>query len=215
VPLFFVVLGATVISFPWASNLAYRIAGSEPPAAGAKGEIGKGGEKKDRKGKGGEGKGGGTAGLAALPPADLNLSGLDGAWQKAIQLPRSWKTVTLRLPASDRAPWTFTIDEGSAGQPQHRTTLTVNRQSGEVMRTETYASLDSGRRFRTWLRFVHTGEYYGIVGQTIAGIASAAGAVLVYTGLALAWRRFFAWRSRTDFSLSFKTDRLKSVLPNR
>ncbi len=32
VPLFVVVLSATVISYPWASNLAYRVMGEEPPA---------------------------------------------------------------------------------------------------------------------------------------------------------------------------------------
>ena len=30
VPLFFVVAGALVISYPWASNLVYRLAGSQP-----------------------------------------------------------------------------------------------------------------------------------------------------------------------------------------
>jgi uncharacterized iron-regulated membrane protein len=46
------------------------------------------------------------------------------------------------------------------------------------------------------MRFVHTGEYYGLTGQTIAGIASLGGALLVWTGLALAYRRFRAWLAR-------------------
>ena len=37
-----------------------------------------------------------------------------------------------------------------------------------------------------------TGEIYGLTGQTIAGLASAGGAVLVYTGLWLALRRLVA-----------------------
>ena len=49
---------------------------------------------------------------------------------------------------------------------------------------------------RTILRFAHTGEVLGLPGQTIAGIASAGGVVLVYTGLALSLRRFVAWRRR-------------------
>ena len=44
--------------------------------------------------------------------------------------------------------------------------------------------------------FAHTGEVYGIVGQTAAGVASLGGAVLVYTGIALSLRRFAAWRRR-------------------
>jgi uncharacterized iron-regulated membrane protein len=46
---------------------------------------------------------------------------------------------------------------------------------------------------RSFMRFAHTGEVAGIVGQTIAGVASLGGCFLVYTGLALALRRFRAW----------------------
>jgi hypothetical protein len=46
------------------------------------------------------------------------------------------------------------------------------------------------------LRFAHTGEVAGIAGQTLAGVVSAGASVLVYTGLALTWRRFRAWQAR-------------------
>jgi hypothetical protein len=36
----------------------------------------------------------------------------------------------------------------------------------------------------------------GIPGQTVAGLVTAGGAVLVWTGLALAWRRWRAWMKR-------------------
>jgi uncharacterized iron-regulated membrane protein len=204
-PLFFIVISATVISYPWASNLAYRLAGSEPPAAGAKGRGEKGGrtekgEDRTKRGNGkrGEGRGAPPAGPggSAAPPGDLDLTGMDAAWKLAESKNPAWRAITLRMPASNHAPWNFTIDEGQPGQPQLRGTLTVDRETGAVARWEPFDSLDRGRRFRTWLRFVHTGEYYGLIGQTIAGIASAGGAVLVFTGLSLAWRRFWAWRVR-------------------
>jgi uncharacterized iron-regulated membrane protein len=47
-----------------------------------------------------------------------------------------------------------------------------------------------------WFRFLHTGEAGGWPGQTLAGLASAGAAVLVYTGLSLALRRLFGWRAR-------------------
>ena len=56
--------------------------------------------------------------------------------------------------------------------------------------------MEPGQRLRFWFRFVHTGEYYGFAGQTIAGIASAGGVMLVWTGFSLAIRRFWAWRKR-------------------
>jgi uncharacterized iron-regulated membrane protein len=54
------------------------------------------------------------------------------------------------------------------------------------------------------MRFAHTGEYYGLVGQTIAGLVTAGSAVLVWTGLALTWRRFRAWRARAAAPRSAK-----------
>jgi hypothetical protein len=45
------------------------------------------------------------------------------------------------------------------------------------------------------MRFAHTGEVLGLAGQTIAGMATAGGTVLVYTGIALAFRRLRAWLS--------------------
>ena len=107
-----------------------------------------------------------------------------------------WRTITLRVPTSDTAPVVFTIDEGTGGQPHKRGTLTLDRATGAVVKWEPFSSGSPGRRLRTILRFAHTGEVLGVPGQTIAGIASAGGAMLVYTGLALSLRRFFAWRRR-------------------
>ncbi len=90
----------------------------------------------------------------------------------------------------------FIIDEGSGGQPQRRAQLTLNRKTGEVVRWEPFSANNAGRRLRSWARFVHTGEAGGAIGQTVATIASAGGALLVLTGLALACRRLWAWRSR-------------------
>jgi uncharacterized iron-regulated membrane protein len=39
------------------------------------------------------------------------------------------------------------------------------------------------------VRFLHTGEALGIVGQTVAGLVSFTSVIMVWTGIALAWRR--------------------------
>ena len=108
----------------------------------------------------------------------------------------SWRAISTRFAGPPQAPFAITIDEGYGGQPQKRGTLTVDRATGAVASWETFDALSPGRRARSWLRFAHTGEYYGLTGQTIAGLVSAGGAVLVYTGLALAWRRWWAWLRR-------------------
>jgi uncharacterized iron-regulated membrane protein len=178
VPLAIVVAGAVPISYPWASNLVYRLVGDTPPAPPA---------------------------AAAPRPAERPArsekpiyfsSGLDASWSAAQAQVPAWRTMTTRLATSERAPIVLTVDQGYGGQPQKRQTLTIDRASATIEKNETFESLSAGRRVRSWLRFAHTGEFYGLTGQTIAGIVSAGGAVLVYTGIALALRRLVSWIGR-------------------
>jgi uncharacterized iron-regulated membrane protein len=90
----------------------------------------------------------------------------------------------------------FAIDSSFGGQPQSRTTLALDKHSSQTVSRTTFADQTTGQRVRSWNRFVHTGEYYGFTGQTIAGIASLAGVFLVYTGFSLTLRRFAAWIRR-------------------
>jgi uncharacterized iron-regulated membrane protein len=169
-PLFIIVLSAVVISYPWASNLVYRIVGETPPAQRA----------------------------PPAPSAQQSAPRMDGLEQllaQAEQQTPDWQSISLRLSTSAEEPLTATIDQGNGGQPQKRGQLTLDRKSGET-RWEPFSSNTPGRKLRSILRFAHTGEVAGIPGQTIAGLASIGGTMLVWTGLALAWRRFRAWLTR-------------------
>ncbi len=126
----------------------------------------------------------------------MRLDDFGALFARARQQVDGWQTITLRLPQSDQQPLSFSIDQGSGGQPQLRSTLTLERGTAKLLNWETFGDATPGRRLRSWLRFVHTGEAGGLAGQTIAGLASAAAVFLVYTGLALATRRFLAWVSR-------------------
>lgn len=178
IPLFFVVLSAMVISYPWFSQFVIELADGKQPVSQR----------------------------AATPPSaipqwsDADLAGLDRAFRTAFAQP-DWKTLSLRLPPKPGATLEATLSRGYSGQPQLRETLTISTADGvpaqaPIVKREDFSSQSLGRRVRTWMRFVHTGEYYGLFGQTIAGIASAAGVLLVYSGFALAIRRFLAWRNR-------------------
>lgn len=196
IPLFFVVASAVVISYPWASNLLFRMVGEEPPArsgppGGGGAERRAGGPERREGGpgrrEGGRGEGGST---------ELTLAGLDPLWKRAEQQVPGWQSLSVRLSGEAGDPVTFTINSGHRGRPDLRSQLTLDRASGEVVKWEPFASQSLGRRVRAWTRWIHTGEAGGFLGQTLAGIASAAGAVLVWTGFALAWRRFFPKKRR-------------------
>jgi uncharacterized iron-regulated membrane protein len=166
-------------------------------AEGPRAESGEGRRAEGQRGEGPRGEGGrGEGRREGGGPATVSLDGLNAAWARAETQVSDWQSISLRVPTSAAMPAVFTIDRGYAGQPQLRGTLTLNRATSEVVRWETFDALSRGRQLRSWLRFSHTGEYYGLTGQTIAGLVSAGGAVLVYTGLALALRRFLAWRKR-------------------
>lgn len=177
VPLFLVVLSATVISFPWMSNLVYRVVGEAPPAPARPAQPS-------------------TPQAANAVNTANPLAGLNPLWARAEQYSSGWRTLSLRLPTSAEAPLVFTIDHGMGGEPQKRATLTLDRKTGDVAKWEPFSSFSTGRQLRSFLRFAHTGEVAGVVGQTMAGLVSLGGAVLVWTGLALAWRRFRAWRTQ-------------------
>ena len=197
VPLFIVVISAVPISFPWGNDLVYRAMGENPPArrGGGGGEQGRGEGRGARGGGGGpqrEARGGERA-QAREPLAAV--AGLNGLLARASQQEPEWRSINVRLPPSPSAPVAFAIDRGDGGQPQLRSTLTLDR-AGAVVEYETFSSQTPGRQLRSVMRFAHTGEVLGLPGQTVAGIATAGSVVLVWTGIALALRRGRAWLGR-------------------
>ena len=211
VPLVVVVASATVISYPWASNLVYRIAGEEPPPpsnpgggpggpGGAQARAGAPGGAGERGGREGGARGEGIArGEGREGGADENLlAGVDPLVLAAQQKVDGWRTISMTMPRSADAPVVFNIDRGSGGQPQKRASLTLDRATGAEVKWEPFAAGTTGRKMRSILRFAHTGEVLGLLGQTMAGLVSLGAAVLVWTGLSLSLRRLIAWRGRRD-----------------
>lgn len=96
-------------------------------------------------------------------------------------------------PPPPRAPQAVVVAIRTADQwPRFApTTFHLDPFTGSILRTDTFAAQPAGRRLRSWARFLHTGEALGWPGQLVAALASAAGLVLVWTGFALSWRRFF------------------------
>lgn len=128
--------------------------------------------------------------LAAQSSAPLVLGvSLDTVMAHAAGSTAGWRQIQLRLPATEDAPLTASVSNGSS-RPDQRVQLTFDRATGSMTTVPGYASLDAARKIRAWVRPVHTGEVLGPIGQGIAALASAFAVVLVWTGIALAWRRF-------------------------
>lgn len=171
-PLVVIIATGAVMSYPWANNLLFRLAGSEPPPPRA---------------AGGPLPGGGPRREGARP---ANFDAVNALAAKAEQHLADWQAITLRLPG------TFTVEQSHRGRPDKKVTLNFDGKTGALVSEETFASQNRGRQWRMWARWLHTGEAGGVFGQTLAGLASAAAAVLVFTGLALTFRRSTAWGKR-------------------
>lgn len=166
-PLVAIVFSAVVISYPWASGLVYRAFGSTPPKRQQPANERAGGK---------------------LDPAALDRLWTVARSETARVAPR-WQSLSVRLPLSSKEPVSFAIDEGNGARPDRRSQLMIDPRTARVVEHKTYAKQEGGQQARAWLRWIHTGEAGGILGQLVAMLASAAATVLVFTGLALALRR--------------------------
>lgn len=181
-----IVLTATAmpISYRWAGDLIYKITKSEPPPPGS-------------------GPGATPAIEVPAPAPGAKPLGYEALVAVVQHQAPTWQQITLRLggggPRGESRsgesrtgpqPVTFAVKQREG--PRFATAqFTLNPFTGDVLRADTYAEYNRGRKVRSWTRFLHTGEALGPIGQFIAGLSSLGGAILVWTGLALAFRRFF------------------------
>lgn len=169
IPLFLIVLSGVVISLPSVSNLIYTIHGEEPPA--------------------GRGRPGGPAASGPLAIAADGV-GLQHIVDQAAAYEPGWKRITLTLPKGEGADEVrVMVDTGTGRQVAKQQTLTISQAGGETVKVSGLDDLSPATQSRVWWRYIHTGEVYGLFGQTVAGLATLASLVMAYTGLALSYRR--------------------------
>lgn len=164
-PLVVIVATATVFYYPWANDAVYRLAGEEPPVRSQRAQT-------------------------PEKPALENSASFDSLYQTAAGYAEGWQTISFNLPKDNDEHIQFSIDHGTGGEPTKRGTLTLDRSSGAVVSYSGFADNSPGRQARIYVRFLHTGEALGPIGQTIAGLVSLACLFMIWTGMALAWRKY-------------------------
>lgn len=218
IPLLIAVLTGVVMSYSWANNLVYHVVGETPPPPRQKGgpagsaregrnenrgsraegvaSLGEGAEGRPRGrdrmasdgGRGGERRGQ-EPGHQSSP---VSLVGLDAGFEAVKKLSPEWRTIIVSQPKGKTAE--YAVSTSHRGRPDLRRTITIDLVSGEIVKNEGFESQSTGRKARTFIRWVHTGEALGWVGQALMGLASLAAVILVWTGFALSFRRFFKKR---------------------
>ena len=183
-PLLIISATGTVFNYNWARETLRWLSGAEPALENAGGGHSHGGQ---ARGSGHSHNGGQARGGNHNPMPDA-LS-IDALFAAASAEAGAWNRLTLTLPRGGARTVEFLIDRGNGAQIQHQDIMTLDRRSGTVLSLAPRHGADPAARARSVNRFLHTGEIFGIPGQTLAGLASLGGAILVWTGLALAWRR--------------------------
>lgn len=202
-PLLLTVTTGLIIAYPWANRLLFNAVGESPPERkpppGGPGKQGSG-----EKGKPAPAPGSDSQGPETWP------AGIDQALAAAIALSPNWQQVQFSLtpPAASGGPrpaardggepgppaaqpLTLFVSDSHRGRPDLRREISFDLTKSAVIETKEFSSQSTGRRLRTWVRWLHTGEALGWIGQTVSAFACAALLVLIWTGFALSWRRFF------------------------
>lgn len=134
---------------------------------------------------------------ASSSPSGADPAVLDEAFARAAASVPEWRRISLGLPETATEPVEARIEEGLPGQPQKRFVATFDATTGSELSFLRPEDQPARSRIRGFFRFAHTGEFFGLVGQTVAGIVTLLSVILVWTGLALTWRRMLrAVRSR-------------------
>lgn len=206
-----------IMAYPWANAALFRLSGNEPPPpqgqggsqgggrpggeggregrAGMNGGAREGGQGMAERREGGRGEGRGEGG--GEKKEWVIPAGLDNAYALVTKEAPKWESLRIELPKGKERTSVFTVAESHRGRPDLQTKLTVDLEKNEIVKREGFGDMNKGRQWRTIVRWTHTGEIGGFIGQTIAVIGAAGAAILVWTGLALAWRRFFKKKSAT------------------
>jgi len=165
-PLAVIVVTGIIMAYPWANALLFRLAGSPVPVRNAVRENSR------RHANG-------------TSPISGNL---DEAFTQATNNAAGWQSASLRLPAN-AGELNITVDRSEGGHPEKREQVFVEAATARVLRRLPFDGLSRGQRWRSWVRFIHTGEAGGWWGETSA-TATASGAILLsITGFLLAFHR--------------------------
>jgi uncharacterized iron-regulated membrane protein len=165
-PLFIIVATATLFHFQWANEILYSAYSMETPAP-------------------------------RIRPETVKL--VDGkqsydylytvAKQHALDNgAQDWYSMWVEF-GREKGHTRFYIDSSLGNNPVEAYALFLDNDTASVVKVERGSDWSAASQAWDVARYLHTGEDCGVIGQTIAGLASLAACFLVYTGFTLSWRR--------------------------
>jgi uncharacterized iron-regulated membrane protein len=194
VPMFLIVLTAAFISYRWPGQYLDLALGNAQERAAAAAAL-RGEEVVTSAASAPRGVSSPDS-AAAVEPEPVVHAAL-GTWVATAAAARpQWQQLSVTLPGPRDSAVSIAAAEGNTYRPDLRWTLSVGATTGALVSSRGYEDLSTARQLRAWVRFGHTGEVFGLWGQLVATLVTAAGVVLVWTGVALSLRRLAAFVRR-------------------
>ena len=100
-----------------------------------------------------------------------------------------WQEINLTLPLPPATDVSAVVRLGNTSQPHLEHLVTLDGSSAEIAAIRSFTDESLGFRINDLMLPLHTGEVFGFWGQTLAVLVCIAAVILVWTGLALSWRR--------------------------
>ena len=192
VPLLMIAVTGMVMSYPAVGDRVYPVVGgaiSFGSLAAGPGVGQVGGEVAD-------GQAATEAADQTADPALAPRAGLAAALAATESGIPGWRAIVLTLPRPRDTEVRVEVRAGRSGQPQKAGVMTVDRRTGAALSWESFADATPSRRAQQFLRYAHTGEYWGLAGQVVAGLLAVGTVLMVWTGLSVALLMFRFWRQK-------------------
>jgi sulfite reductase (NADPH) flavoprotein alpha-component len=176
-------------SYDWYNNMLYKVAGVEKPQRQQtqkepKVEQQKAQEQRERKTEGQRGEKG-----QAQRIKEGNQSSKFDDVQKAVDMfnifvQRDYSDVTLRFPQKGTV-YTFSYLDINPAHYRARNTLELDINSWQLLKHDRYNDLPLNERLMKSILPLHTGEYFGLIGQFGMFLSSSLMSLFTITGLML------------------------------
>lgn len=152
-----------VISYGWAEGLLYKATGTQTAPK-----------------------------LAKAVPVGARPAPLEAYMKASEARVPDWKSISFTRGKPNADCVRLVITHEARHAPWGRGTLVLEAATAKELLWEPHDSQNGGRKLRLWLRQLHTGQAFGLVGQVMAFLAAAAVLALIYFGFSLSYRRFFS-----------------------
>lgn len=119
-----------------------------------------------------------------IPPA----AQLASMMTVALERKPNWEMLSVKFA---KGYVNISIDEPTVAGLYGKSQMSFDAESGQESFWEPYESLTTARKVRAAMHPVHTGEAGGFFGQLLVASATLVSVLLVWTGFAMSYRRFF------------------------